>query len=80
MTVLRTMTQQNLQIYIFVVLQAFNIFSRTRTIAMFYLKCKIVRKPTCDSFHYLMTINLETVQRISVTEVTCRPRAILHFK
>ena len=28
------------------VLQAWHIFTRTRTIAMFYLKCKIVR--TCD--------------------------------
>jgi len=37
------------------VLQARHIFTRTRTIAMFYLKCKIIR--TCDSFHYLMTIN-----------------------
>jgi len=37
------------------------IFTRTRTIAKFYLKCKIVR--TCDFFHYLMTINLETFQR-----------------
>jgi len=29
-----------------VVLQSWHIFTRTRTIAMFYLKCKIVR--TCD--------------------------------
>jgi len=43
--------------------------SLTRNIAMFYLKCKIV--PTCDSFHYLTTIYLETFQRISVTKVTC---------
>jgi len=43
-----------------VVLEAWRIFTRTRIIAMFYiLKCKIVR--TCDSFHYSMTINLETV-------------------
>ena len=52
-----------------VVLQAWHIFTRTRTIAMFYLKCQIVR--TCDSFHCLMTIILETVQRIFVTKVTC---------
>jgi len=32
-------------------------------------KCKIVL--TCDSFHYLMSINLETVQRIYLTKVTC---------
>jgi len=50
-----------------VVLLAWHVFTRTRT--MFYLKCKIVC--TCDSFHYLMTINLETVERISVTKVTC---------
>ena len=52
-----------------VVLQAWHILTRTRTIAMFYLKGKIVR--TCDSFHCLMTIILETVQRIFVTKVTC---------
>jgi len=51
------------------VLQAWHIFTRTRTIAMFYLKYKIVR--TRDSFHYSMNINLETVQRIPVTKVTC---------
>jgi len=51
-----------------VVLQACHIFTRTRTIAMFYLKCKIVR--TCGSFHYLMAINLETFQRIYVTKLT----------
>jgi len=50
------------------VLQAWHIFTRTRTIAMLYLKYKFVL--TCDSFHYLMTINLETFQRISVTKVT----------
>jgi len=50
-------------------LNLFKLISRTRTIAMFYLKCKNVR--TCDSFLNLMTINLETVQRISVTNVTC---------
>jgi len=49
-----------------VVLQSWHIFTRTCTIAIFYLKCKIVR--TCDFFHYLMTINLETFQRISVTK------------
>jgi len=32
------------------VLQSWHIVIRTRTIAMFYLKCKIVR--TCDFFHY----------------------------
>jgi len=32
-----------------VVLQSWHIFTRTRTIAMFYLKFKIVR--TCDFFH-----------------------------
>ena len=32
-------------------LQAWHIFTRTRTIAMYYLKSKIVR--TCDSFHCL---------------------------
>jgi len=55
----------NIQI---VVWQTWHILTRTRTIAMFYLKCIIVR--TCDFFHYLMTINLETVQRISFTKVT----------
>jgi len=53
---------------IIVVLQTSHIFTRTRTIAIVLLKCKIVR--TCDSFHYLMTTNLETVQRISVAKVT----------
>jgi len=52
-----------------VVLQAWHIFTRTRTIAMFYFIYKIVH--TCDSFHYLMSINLETFQRMSVTIVTC---------
>jgi len=33
-----------------------------------YLKCKIVR--TCDSSHFLMTMNFETVQRNSATKVT----------
>jgi len=51
------------------VLQSWHIFTTTRNIAMFYLKCKIVH--TCDFFHYLITINLETFQRISVTKVTC---------
>jgi len=51
------------------VLQSWRIFTRTRTIAMFYLKCKIVR--ACDFFHYLTTNNLETFQRISGTKVTC---------
>jgi len=36
----------------------------------------IVRK--CDFFYYFTTINLETIQRISVAEVTCTE--ILHFK
>jgi len=49
------------------VLQSWHIFTRTRTIAMFYLKCKIVL--TCDFFYYVTTINLETFQRISVTQV-----------
>jgi len=52
-----------------VVLQSWHIVTRTRTIAMFYLKCKIVR--TCDFFHYLTTNNLETFQQIYVTKVTC---------
>jgi len=53
-----------------VVLQSWHMFTRTRTIAMFYLQCKIVR--TCDLFHYLTTINLETFQRIYVTIFTSR--------
>jgi len=44
--VLRTMTQQKTANIKIVVLQAWHIFTRTRTIVMFYLKCKIVR--TCD--------------------------------
>jgi len=48
-----------------VMLQSWHIFTRTRTIAMFYLKCKIVR--TCDFFPNVATINLETFQRIYVT-------------
>jgi len=59
-----------------VVLQAWYIFTRTRTIAMFYLKFKIVH--TCESFHYLMTINLETVQWISFTKVTCTDMSHVH--
>jgi len=50
------------------VLQSWHIFIRTRTIAMIYLKCKIVR--TCDFFQYLTIINLETFQRIFVIKVT----------
>jgi len=42
--------------YMMMMMMMMMIFTRTRTIAMFYLKCKIVR--SCDSFHYLMTINL----------------------
>jgi len=61
-------TTKTANIKIFV-LQSWHIFTRTRTIAMFYLKCKIVR--TCDFFHYLTTINLDTCQRIFVTKVTC---------
>jgi len=45
--VLRTMTQQKLQKI--VVLQVWHIFTRTRTTAMLYLKCKIVR--TCDFYN-----------------------------
>jgi len=52
-----------------VVLQSWHISTRNRTIAIFYIKFKIVR--TCDFFHYLTTINLETFQRIYVTKVTC---------
>jgi len=51
-----------------VVLQSWHVLTRTRTIAMFYLKYKIVR--TCDFFHYLTATSLETLQRISVTKVT----------
>jgi len=60
-------TTQTVNIKI-VVLQSWHIFTRTRTMAMFYLKCKIVS--TCDLFHYLMAINLETFQRIYVAKVT----------
>jgi len=42
-----------------VVVQAWQIFTRTRIIALFYLKYNIVR--SCDFFHFLMTIKLETV-------------------
>jgi len=44
-----------------VLLQSWHIFTRTRTIAMFYLKCKIVR--TCDFVYYLTTINLGTFHK-----------------
>jgi len=44
-------------------------FSLELVLLLFYLKCKIVR--TCDFFHYLTPINLETFQRIYVTKVTC---------
>jgi len=43
--VLRTMTTKTTNIKS-VVLQSWHIFTRTRTIAMFYLKCKIIR--SCD--------------------------------
>jgi len=60
-------------------LQAWHMSTGTRTIAMFYLKCKIVR--TCDFFHYLMTNNLEIVQRISDFHTLNRPRPIhVHVK
>jgi len=54
---------------IIAVLQSWHILTRTRTIAIFFLKCKIVR--TCDFFHNLTTINLETFQWIYVTKFTC---------
>jgi len=50
-----TKTTANIKIC---VLQSWHIFTRTCTIAMFYLKCKIVH--TSDFFHYITTINLET--------------------
>jgi len=36
------------------VLQSWHIFTRTRTIAMFYLKCEIVR--TCDDVTFFTEI------------------------
>jgi len=58
------------------VLQAWHIFTRTRIIAMFRWNCKIAR--TCDSFHYLMTINLETVQQFMSQK--SHVRTILHLR
>jgi len=54
------MTQQKLQI-----LLCCNpgTFSLELVLLLFYLECKIVR--TCDFFHYLTTINLETIERLS---------------
>jgi len=62
------MTQQKLQIYKLLCC-SLGTFLLGLVLLLFYLKCKIVR--TCDFFHYLTTINLETFKRISVTKVTC---------
>jgi len=58
-----------LSVTVLVLVLSLNVLVLVLSHTVLVLKCKIVR--TCDFFHYLTTINLQTFQRISVTKVPC---------
>ena len=63
------MTQQKTAKIKIVVLQAWHIFTRTRTIAMFYLKCKIVR--TCDFCDKNPLNGFKNISHKAMKGITC---------